>query len=59
MAAPQSQVAHRRERDERRKADRDRIEQAARALLTATAGSAGSVSAPATASRATASETRC
>ena len=46
------------ERDARRQADRDRIEQAARALLTTEAGSAGSRSAPATDSRDTASATR-
>jgi len=47
------------ERDARRQADRDRIEQAARALLTTDGCSAGSGCAPATVSRATASETRC
>jgi hypothetical protein len=47
------------ERDARRKADRDRIEGAARALLTSDAGSAGSVCEPATASPGTASQTRC
>lgn len=46
------------ERDARRKADRDRIEEAARALLT-TDGWQRWIKAPATVSCATAWETRC
>jgi hypothetical protein len=45
------------ERDARRQADRARMEQAARALLTSEGGSAGSASAPPTAWRATACAT--